>query len=97
MTNRNEWFNYSSLAINEIQPATITAGSTIAIANGITTESTIGGNTTLRVDLLSTAVLQLDGYDRFSERTSSFFVYNSHMIIILLLRFYHIFIIIPLH
>lgn len=73
MTNRNEWFNYSSLAINEIQPATITAGSTIAIANGITTESTIGGNTTLRVDLLSTAVLQLDGYDRFSERTSSFF------------------------
>ena len=46
MINRNEWFNYSSLAISE---------------NG------------RREDLLTSAVLQLDGQDRFQERDAGYF------------------------
>ena len=60
MVNRNEWFNYSSLAINE----------SIIAAPG---SSIIGTDTMLRTDLLDSAVLQLDGYDRFVSRNALYF------------------------
>jgi hypothetical protein len=60
MVNRNEWFNYSSLAVSEsILPAP--------------DAPTIGQNTSLRTDLLASATLQLDGYDRFMSRTAPYF------------------------
>jgi hypothetical protein len=69
MANRNEWFNYSSLAINE----------SVLCAPG---QSTIGMNICLRTDLLATATLQLDGYDRFMSRNATFFrlqqLYDHH-------------------
>jgi len=46
MTQYHEWFNFSSLATNEVG---------------------------FRTDLLSTAVLQLDGQDRFEERDAGYF------------------------
>jgi hypothetical protein len=60
MVNRNEWFNYSSLAVCE---STVQAPGT----------STIGVGIPLRTDLLDSAVLQLDGYDRFTSRAASYF------------------------
>lgn len=60
MVNRNEWFNYSSLAIGE---STVQAPGT----------SMIGAVTPIRTDLIASAVLQLDGYDRFTSRNASFF------------------------
>ena len=60
MVNRNEWFNYSSLAIGE---STVIAPGT----------SQIGRYPTLRTDLLDSAVLQLDGYDRFTARAANYF------------------------
>jgi len=60
MANRNEWYNYSSLAVNE---STLQAPGT----------SVIGMNTPLRTDLLASAVLQLDGYDRFMSRNATYF------------------------
>jgi len=60
MVNRNEWFNYSSLAIGE----------SIVKAPGT---SQIGINNSLRTDLLDSAVLQLDGYDRFTARAANYF------------------------
>ena len=60
MVNRNEWFNYSSLAINESQ----------VCAPGA---SVIGNDSCLRADLLGSATLQLDGYDRFTARSAPFF------------------------
>ena len=69
MTNRNEWFNYSSLAISE---STIQAPGT----------TTIGSTVPVRTDLLASAVLQLDGYDRFTSRNATFFrvqqLYDHH-------------------
>ena len=69
MTNRNEWFNYSSLAVNE----------SVLCAPA---QSTIGINVCLRTDLLATATLQLDGYDRFMSRNATFFrlqqLYDHH-------------------
>jgi hypothetical protein len=60
MVNRNEWFNYSNLAIGEqlapeIQPY-------------LNSNSPAG-----RIDLISNAVLQLDGYDRFMARGPEYF------------------------
>ena len=60
MVNRNEWFNYSSLAVNE---------STLCAPGS----STIGTLPCIRTDLMSTATLQLDGYDRFMARNALFF------------------------
>jgi hypothetical protein len=60
MANRNEWFNYSSLAVNE---STLQAPGT----------SVIGMFTPLRTDLLASATLQLDGYDRFMSRNATYF------------------------
>ncbi len=58
MINRNEWFNYSSLAIGEAVPA--------QIQNYLNVGQT-------RTDLISSAVLQLDGYDRFQARRAEYF------------------------
>jgi hypothetical protein len=72
MINRNEWFNYSSLAINEpanglLLPPNVNY---IGVAN-ITGAPYVAP--TGRTDLLDTAILQLDGYDRFSSRNALFF------------------------
>ncbi len=58
MINRNEWFNYSSLAIGEAVPP--------QIQNYLNIGQT-------RTDLISSAVLQLDGYDRFQARRAEYF------------------------
>ena len=60
MMNRNEWFNYSNLAIDEPTPALV-----IPYLNS---NAPAG-----RMDLIATAKLQLDGYDRFMERTAQYF------------------------
>jgi hypothetical protein len=61
MINRNEWFNYSSLAILEpVSPALI------PFLNKLQ-------NPTNRTDLISLAKLQLDGYDRFPNRNPMYF------------------------
>ena len=60
MENRNEWFNYSNLAIGEYTPAPV-----MPYVNSNAPSA--------RVDLISTAKLQLDGYDRFTERTPPYF------------------------
>jgi hypothetical protein len=66
--------------------------------------TTIGSTTSIRPDLLASAVFQLDGYDRFTSRNATFFrVHDGHtavvscMTIILRLRLMHTFITIPLH
>jgi len=61
MINRNEWFNYSSLAINEPAPA--------AVLPYLNTFNNPDG----RTDLISAAKLQLDGYDRFAYRNPMYF------------------------
>lgn len=58
MINRNEWFNYSSLAIGE------------SVAPQIQNYLNVGQ---VRTDLISSAVLQLDGYDRFQMRKPEYF------------------------
>ncbi len=60
MINRNEWFNYSNLAIGETTPA--------AVLPYVNSTSPSG-----RLDLISSAKLQLDGYDRFMERIPQYF------------------------
>lgn len=65
MTNRNEWFNYSNLAINEPTPYITSA---YGIQTSINSNAPAG-----RVDLISSAKLQLDGYDRFTERIPQYF------------------------
>ena len=60
MINRNEWFNYSNLGIGEILPSTLRPYKNSNSAAG-------------RLDLLSTAVLQVDGYDRFAARSANYF------------------------
>lgn len=60
MINRNEWFNYSNLAINEPCPALV--------------QPYVNGNAPAgRLDLISAAKLQLDGYDRFPLRSPMYF------------------------
>ena len=75
MENRNEWFNYSNLAINEPIPSEgpaaitcITPNAPYNVANYMNSNSPAG-----RMDLMSGAKLQLDGYDRFSERGPAYF------------------------
>ena len=60
MLNRNEWFNYSNLAIGEATPA---------LVQPYVNYNAPGG----RLDLISSAVLQLDGYDRFQSRGPQYF------------------------
>jgi len=60
METRNEWFNYSNLAIGEPTPA--------LVQPYVNTNAPAG-----RLDLISLARLQLDGYDRFTERTPPYF------------------------
>jgi hypothetical protein len=62
MVNRNEWFNYSSLALDEPCPVYV-----IPFLN------TFNNGTNGRTDLISAAKLQLDGYDRFPERGPFYF------------------------
>jgi hypothetical protein len=60
MINRNEWFNYSNLAIGEKTPALV--------------RPYLNSNTPCgRLDLISSAKLQLDGYDRFMDRVPQYF------------------------
>jgi hypothetical protein len=61
MINRNEWFNYSSLAVNEPCPAAVQAY--------LNPFNNPGG----RTDLIASAKLQLDGYDRFAYRGPQYF------------------------
>jgi len=60
MLNRNEWFNYSNLAIGETLPAFL---------NPYKNSNSAAG----RIDMLSSAVLQVDGYDRFMARPPNYF------------------------
>ena len=61
MVNRNEWFNYSSLAINEPVPSYVQP-----YLNPF-------NNPNGRTDLIASAKLQLDGYDRFPTRLPAYF------------------------
>jgi hypothetical protein len=60
MMNRNEWFNYSNLAIGQSTPA--------LVVPYLNSNAPAG-----RMDLIATAKLQLDGYDRFMERVPQYF------------------------
>lgn len=60
MIQRNEWFNYSNLAIGEITPAFILPYIASNAAGG-------------RLDILQSARLQLDGNDRFAARGPNYF------------------------
>ena len=60
MQNRNEWFNYSNLAIGEVTPAFVVPYVNSNAPSG-------------RLDMIATAKLQLDGYDRFMERSPQYF------------------------
>jgi hypothetical protein len=60
MVNRNEWFNYSNLAINEVTP--------ILVLPYVNSNAPAG-----RLDLIASAKLQLDGYDRFISRLPQYF------------------------
>jgi hypothetical protein len=60
MINRNEWFNYSNLATGEVTPA--------YLLPYLNSNSPSG-----RLDLIATAKLQLDGYDRFMDRVPQYF------------------------
>jgi hypothetical protein len=64
MANRNEWFNYSNLAINEPIPS----DGTYNVANYMNSNAPAG-----RMDLIASAKLQLDGYDRFMARGPAYF------------------------
>jgi hypothetical protein len=61
MINRNEWFNYSNLAIGE--PAPVLVQPYLNLFN----------NPGYRTDLIALAKLQLDGYDRFMARVPQYF------------------------
>jgi len=76
MTQVNEPFNYSSLAINE--PLDLSAIATGCGANDYINgyNKWANGNkfiTSTRTDLISAALLQLDGYDRFQARNAQYF------------------------
>jgi len=64
MANRNEWFNYSNLAIDEPVPSV--PGYNVADYMSSTAQCN-------RMDLISSAKLQLDGYDRFAARNPIYF------------------------
>jgi Major capsid protein N-terminus/Large eukaryotic DNA virus major capsid protein len=66
MANRNEWFNYSNLAIGEPIPYNPTTG--YNVADYMNSNAPSG-----RMDLIANARLQLDGYDRFMERLPQYF------------------------
>jgi hypothetical protein len=60
MQNRNEWFNYSNLAIGEYTPT--------QVLPYLNSNAPAG-----RIDMISTAKLQMDGYDRFTDRGPQYF------------------------
>jgi hypothetical protein len=60
MINRNEWFNYSNLAIDEPESALLRQYRNSNAPAG-------------RIDLIASAKLQLDGYDRFMVRGPIYF------------------------
>jgi hypothetical protein len=60
MIYRNEWFNYSNLAIGEVTPA--------AVLPYVNSNAAAG-----RLDMITSARLQLDGYDRFMKRGPNYF------------------------
>lgn len=60
MESLNEWFNYSNLATGEEVPT--------LVKPYVNSRSPAG-----RLDLISTATLQLDGYDRFATRNAQYF------------------------
>ena len=60
MINRNEWFNYSNLAIGQPVPALVLPYMNSNAPAG-------------RMDLIASAKLQLDGYDRFAVRSPQYF------------------------
>ena len=60
MMNRNEWFNYSNLAIGQPIPALVQPFMNSNAPAG-------------RMDLIASAKLQLDGYDRFAVRGPQYF------------------------
>ena len=64
MTNRNEWFNYSNLAINEPIPSE----GDYDVADYMNSNAPSD-----RMDLISSAKLLLDGYDRFEKRGPLYF------------------------
>jgi hypothetical protein len=64
MANRNEWFNYSNLAINEPIPS----NGTYDVSTYMNSNAPAG-----RMDLIASAKLQLDGYDRFMARGPAYF------------------------
>jgi hypothetical protein len=64
MSSRNEWFNYSNLSIGEAVPSYIMDYTNSNAPSG-------------RIDLISSAVLQLDGHDRFMARDASYFRLNQ--------------------
>jgi len=64
MENRNEWFNYSNLAINEPIPS----DGTYKVKDYMNSNAPAG-----RMDLITSAKLQLDGYDRFTMRGPEYF------------------------
>lgn len=60
MEQRNEWFNYSNLGIGETEPPQVEPFRNSNAPAG-------------RIDLISLARLQLDGYDRFVDRVPQYF------------------------
>jgi Major capsid protein N-terminus/Large eukaryotic DNA virus major capsid protein len=60
MINRNEWFNYSNLAIGEPLSS--------CVVPYVNSNAPAG-----RLDLIANAKLQLDGYDRFMARVPQYF------------------------
>ena len=60
MSQRNEWFNYSNLGIGEVTPT--------LVSPYVNSNAPAG-----RLDLISLARLQLDGYDRFVDRIPQYF------------------------
>jgi hypothetical protein len=64
MANRNEWFNYSNRAIDEPVPS----------SGSYNVQNYMNSNAPAdRMDLIASAKLQLDGYDRFTARTPMYF------------------------
>jgi hypothetical protein len=60
MLQRNEWFNYSNMGLGELTPTYLAPYVNSTFNTG-------------RIDILSTATLQLDGYDRFAQRNATYF------------------------
>jgi len=81
MNQVNEPFNYSSLAINEpLDISALSIGNGCFSNNGFNNDSHNDGYSmnylptqNQRTDLISSALLQLDGYDRFQVRNADYF------------------------